>query len=138
MEIDKTGLDSRLFDALSVTSRRRYAYAYNLQTGVSRWSKHIAEDFDMPGEYILNALEIWGSLVHPEDRAKYFEDFQAIYEGKKDDHVMDYRVMDKKGNYVMCSCRGTISRGENGEPDLFAGSIVNYGIAELVDPTTNL
>lgn len=138
MEIDKTGLDSRLFDALAVTSRRRYAYAYNLQTGVSRWSKHVSEDFDMPGEYILNALEIWGNLLHPEDRAKYFEDFKAIYEGKKDNHVMDYRVMDKKGNYVMCSCRGTISRGENGEPDLFAGSIVNYGIAELVDPTTNL
>lgn len=53
MGLDKTGLDSRIFDALSVTSRRRYVYACNMQTGVSRWSQHIIEGFDMPGEYFI-------------------------------------------------------------------------------------
>lgn len=138
MEFDKTGLDSRIFDALSVTSRKRYVYACNMQTGVSRWSQHVAEDFDMPGEYLLNADEKWGRLLHPEDREKFFEDVRAIFAGEKDDHVLDYRVLDRDGNYVMCTCRGMVSRGENGEPDLFAGSIVNHGITELVDATTNL
>ena len=138
MGLDKTGLDSRIFDALSVTSRRRYVYACNMQTGVSRWSQHIVEDFDMPGEYFMNADELWGRLLHPEDREKYFEDIRAIFNGEKDDHVLDYRVLDKNGNYVMCTCRGTVSRGENGEPDLFAGTILNHGITELVDATTNL
>ena len=138
MGLDKTGLDSRIFDALSVTSRRRYVYACNMQTGVSRWSQHIVEDFDMPGEYFMNADELWGRLLHPEDREKYFEDIRAIFNGEKDNHVLDYRVLDKNGNYVMCTCRGTVSRGENGEPDLFAGTILNHGITELVDATTNL
>lgn len=138
MGLDKTGLDSRIFDALSVTSRRRYVYACNMQTGVSRCSQHIVEDFDMPGEYFMNADELWGRLLHPEDREKYFEDIRAIFNGEKDDHVLDYRVLDKNGNYVMCTCRGTVSRGENGEPDLFAGTILNHGITELVDATTNL
>lgn len=138
MGLDKAGLDSRIFDALSVTSRKRYVYACNMQTGVSRWSQHIVEDFDMPGEYFMNADELWGRLLHPEDREKYFEDIRAIFNGEKDDHVLDYRVLDKNGNYVMCTCRGTVSRGENGEPDLFAGTILNHGITELVDATTNL
>ena len=138
MGLDKTGLDSRIFDALSVTSRKRYVYACNMQTGVSRWSQHIVDDFDMPGEYFMNADELWGRLLHPEDREKYFEDIRAIFNGEKDDHVLDYRVLDKNGNYVMCTCRGTVSRGENGEPDLFAGTILNHGITELVDATTNL
>lgn len=138
MGLDKTGLDSRIFDALSVTSRRRYVYACNMQTGVSRWSAHIANDFDMPGEYFNNADELWGRLLHPEDREKYFEDIRAIFNGEKDDHVLDYRVLDKNGNYVMCTCRGTVSRGKNGEPDLFAGTILNHGITELIDATTNL
>lgn len=138
MQLDTTGLDSRIFDALSVTSRKRYVYACNMQTGVSRWSQHVSEDFDMPGEYLLNADEKWGRLLHPEDREMFFEDVRAIFAGEKDDHVLDYRVLDRNGNYVMCTCRGMVSRGENGEPDLFAGSIVNHGITELVDATTNL
>lgn len=138
MELDRTGLDSRIFDALSESSRRRYIYACNMQTGVSRWSKHISEDFDMPGGYLTDALELWGSLLHPEDRGVFFEDLRAIAAGEKNNHMLDYRVMDKNGNYVMCTCRGMVSRGKNGEPDLFAGSITNHGITERVDATTNL
>ena len=51
MELDRTGLESRIFDALSVTSRRRYVYVCNMQTEVSRWSKYAAEDFELPGEF---------------------------------------------------------------------------------------
>ncbi len=138
MELDKTGLDSRIFNAISETSRKRYVYVYNLQTGVSRWSQHVTEDFDMPGEYVLNVAEVWGGLIHPDDRGRFFDDMNALLEGAKDNHVMDYRILDKFGNYVMCTCRGVVSRGKDGEPDLFAGSIINHGITELVDATTNL
>jgi len=54
MSLDKTGLESRIFDGLSITSRRKYIYACNMQTGVSRWSKHAIEDFGMPSEYFLS------------------------------------------------------------------------------------
>lgn len=138
MGLDKSGLDSRIFDALSVSSRKRYIYAYNVETGVSRWSKHIEEDFDMPGGYIMDAQQKWGSLLHPEDREKYYQDLQSILNGEKDEHILDYRVLDRAGNYVMCTCRGTAIRGVNGEPDMFAGTIVNHGITEFVDATTNL
>lgn len=138
MELDKTGLDTRIFDAFEISSRKNYVYAYNMQTGVSRWSKYAAEDFEIPSGYFKDAEKIWGSLLHPDDRDAYFEDLQAIFEGKKDDHILDYRVKDRSGNYVMCSCRGMVVRGKDGEPDLFAGSIVNHGIAELIDATTNL
>ena len=56
MNLDKTGLESRIFDGLSVTSRRKYIYASNMQTGVSRWSKHAIEDFGMPSEYFVMVL----------------------------------------------------------------------------------
>ena len=138
MELDRTGLDSRIFDALAVTSRRRYVYACNMQTGVSRWSKYAAEDFNLPGEYFKDADKHWGELLHPEDREIYMEDIRAIFAGEKDDHVLDYRVKDKSGNYVMCTCRGMVVRGHGTEPDYFAGTIVNHGFTELVDATTNL
>ena len=138
MNLDKTGLESRIFDGLSITSRRKYIYACNMQTGVSRWSKHAIEDFGMPSEYFVDGAQIWGEKLHPDDRERYFEDIHEVFSGKKDTHNLDYRVLDKEGNYVMCTCRGVVVRGENGEHDLFVGSITNHGITELVDPTTNL
>lgn len=138
MGLDTTGLDSSIFDALEETSRRRYIFACNMQTGVSRWSRQITEDFDMPGGYFENADTTWGRLLHPEDRVRYEEDIRAIFNGEKDDHRLDYRVLDRDGNYVMCTCRGKVVRGKDGEPDLFAGAILNHGITDLVDATTNL
>lgn len=138
MELDRTGLDSRIFDALAITSRRRYAYVVNMQTKVSRWSKYAVEDFNLPGEYLIDGHKEWGANIHPDDVEAYFADLKAVFTGEKDTHEMDYRVMDKSGNYVLCTCRGVVSRGKDGEPDLFAGSILNHGISEMIDPTTNL
>ncbi len=138
MDIDKTGLESRIFDALSITSRKRYIYACNMQTKVSRWSGYAVEDFELPGEYFGNTSEVWGERLHPEDREAYFEDLKQVLSGKKKKHVLDYRVKDKHGNYVMCTCQGVIVSGQDNEPDLFVGSITNHGITERIDPTTNL
>lgn len=138
MGLDKTGLDSSIFDALEETSRRRYIFACNMQTGVSRWSRQITEDFDMPSGYLENAATTWGRLLHPDDRVQYEADIRAIFNGEKDVHRLDYRVLDRDGNYVMCTCRGKVVRGKDGEPDLFAGAILNHGISDLVDATTNL
>ena len=138
MDLDKTGLDSRIFEGLSITSRRRYIYACNMKTNVSRWSAYAVEDFNLPGEFFEDAGKVWGERLHPEDREMYFNDLEEVFSGKKDTHMLDYRIKDRDGNYVMCTCQGVVVRGEKGEPDLFVGSITNHGITELIDPTTNL
>ena len=138
MKLDTTGLESRIFEGLSITSRRKYMYACNMRTNVSRWSTYAVEDFGLPGEYFTEADKVWGEHIHPDDREAYFEDIRAVFAGEKNTHNLEYRVLDKEGNYVMCTCRGVVVRGENGEHDLFVGSITNHGITELVDATTNL
>lgn len=138
MKLDTTELESRIFEGLSITSRRKYMYAYNMQTKVSRWSSYAVEDFGLPGEYFTNPEKVWGDCIHPDDREIYLEDIREVFSGNKDTHNLEYRVLDKDGNYVMCTCRGVVVRGKNGEHDLFVGSITNHGITELVDPTTNL
>ncbi len=138
MSLDKTELDSRLFDGFADSSRRRYVYLSNMQTGISRWSKNIVEDFGLPGEYIENAVQVWGEHVHPDDRELYFKDLEEVFSGKKDHHELDYRARNKDGEYVMCTCRGHVIKGSEGEADLFMGSIENHGIMDNVDATTNL
>jgi PAS domain S-box-containing protein len=109
-----------------------------MQTNISRWSKSAVDYFGLPGEYMEKADEIWESYIHPDDREVYRRDIEAVFSGKKKYHELEYRVRNREGNYVICTCKGVILYGENGEPDLFAGTLSNHGIISNIDATTNL
>lgn len=47
-------------------------------------------------------------------------------------------MRNRLGEYVVCTCRGMVLRGDDTAPDLFAGTITNHGIVDEVDPVTNL
>ena len=138
MEIDKSYLDTRTFTAFAETSRHQYVYLCNMQTGVSRWSKNAVDYFGLPGEYMLEAGKIWAEHVHPDDRETYIKDIEQVFSGKKHKHELEYRAKNKEGNYVVCTCRGIVLKGKNGEPDLFAGTLLNHGIMDNIDPNTGL
>ena len=78
MELDKSGLNNVLFEAFDDISSRRHIYLCNMQTGVSRWSVGAVEYFGLPGEYMLDAGNIWAEHVHPEERQAYMEDIEAV------------------------------------------------------------
>lgn len=131
--IDKSGLDSRIFDAFSQTSINRYAYICNMETNVSRWSVQAVKDFDLPYEYMYDAGKIWEEHIHPDDCKEYEEDIEAVFSGKKECHDLTYRARLKNGKYIKCRCEGYVLRGRTAkEPNLFAGILtrvdeaVNY------------
>lgn len=138
MNLDTTGLDNRIFTAFSETSARRYIYVCNLATNVSHWSKNAVDYFGFEGEYIYDFGSSWEALIHPDDVEIYRKDISAFFAGKKKNHYAEYRVRNAEGEYVFVTCRGIILKGENGESDLFAGTLINHGIADFVDPVTGL
>lgn len=137
MTLDLSGLDSRIFDALSEATDRQYYYICNLSTNVSRWSRKAVDYFGLPGEYMYDAALIWANLLHSDDRAAFLNDIAAVFYASKPAHSMEYRVRTPDGNYVLCSCHGSVKKGEAGEPDLFVGTITNHGVIENVDSVTN-
>ena len=138
MNLDTIGLDNRIFTAFSETSARRYIYVCNLATNVSRWSKNAVDYFGFEGEYIYDFGSSWEALIHPDDVEIYRKDISAFFAGKKKNHYAEYRVRNAEGEYVFVTCRGIILKGENGESDLFAGTLINHGVADFVDPVTGL
>lgn len=138
LALDRTGLDDRTFLAISNVSERMYIYLCNMSTNVSRWSRNAVDYFGLPGEYMLDAGIIWEEHIHPEDRAMYHADIKNVFSGKQQRHDLEYRARNKYGDYVVCTCSGTVQRGADGEPDFFVGTIVNHGIIDTVDPVTNL
>lgn len=138
MKLDISGLDSQIFSAISDTSNRRYVYMCNMDTNVSRWSKGAVEYFGLPGEYMFDAGSIWEEHIHPDDRPVYHQQIDDIFSGRSRRHYFEYRAKNKKGEYVTCTCTGTVLKGEDGKPDFFAGTIENHGIMDNVDATTGL
>lgn len=127
--LDKSSLTGAIFAAFAATSDSTYIYICNLNTNVSRWSKTAVDYFGLPGEYMLDAGKIWLGFVHPDDRAAYAEDIDAVFSGKKRMHDVTYRARNKNGEYVTCVCKGVVTEDEAGQPALFAGTMTNLGAA---------
>lgn len=138
MEIDKTGLLDRTFEVTSLTNSRCYLFAVNMSTRVSRWSQNAVEYFNLPDNYIYQASLLWENLVHPDDLADNQNAYNTLWNHLADRQEFEFRVRNKNGEYVFCSCIAIIIKGENGDPDLLTGTIINHGIQEYIDPITNL
>lgn len=136
--LDVTGLDERIFPVLSEASHKMYIFVTNMETDVTRWSKNAMEFLALDSEYDLATGDRWKSRIHPDDIVNYQKEIDAVYAGKKKTFTLTYRIKDLNGSYVSCTGHGQIIKGDSERPELFAGTIVNHGIADKVDSVTNL
>ncbi|NHM13578.1 EAL domain-containing protein [Xiamenia xianingshaonis] len=136
--LDVSGLTDRTFAAFASTSERNYIFLCNMDTGVSRWSLNAVQYFDLPSEYMFEGGWIWESRIHPHDRQMYHDDIESVFSGRSQAHNLEYRVKNRLGEYVVCTCRGVVLKGDGEDPDYFAGTISNHGIIDEVDSITGL
>ena len=127
----------QLYEAL-VESTDDYLYVCNMKTGVFHYPKAMVEEFDLPGEVVENAAAVWGSKVHEDDRQAFLESNQEIVDARTTRHWVEYRALNRKGEWVRLRCRGRAILDAKGKPTLFAGFITNLGKKSKVDPLTGL
>lgn len=131
-------LENELFDVFAESSNHVYIYVCDVKRDMSRWSTHAVDFFDLPGEYMEHAGEIWIEKIHPDDREIYKKEIDDIFAGRKSKHKCEYRAINKEGNYVWLECRGTVVFDEEGAPKLFAGMMTRLDARNKYDPLTNL
>ena len=136
--LNLSGLTDRVFDAMCLISEEYYPYLNNLETNVTRVAPAMAEFFGLESEFIDDFATVWMEHVHPDDMQEYVSDLSATMAGRKKYHFCRYRARAKNGEYVQVTCRGGIYHGRDGEPDVFAGYLVNHGTIGTVDPATGL
>lgn len=136
-EVDFIYDKDKLYDAL-VQSTDSYIYVSNIKTGVFRYPKAMVEEFDLPGEVVENAAQVWGDKVHPHDKKAFLESNQEIADGRTDFHNVEYRAKNRYGEWVWMRCRGHVEYDENGEAVLFAGMISNLGRKKKIDHISGL
>lgn len=135
---DDFEISDRIFDAFSMLNEGRYFFIENLDKDRTLWSQGALRDLGLPSEHIDNCRDYWKTRVHPDDLEAFTDDIDQVYNGSKHHRVMQYRVRNATGDYVLCRARGfRIDGGEN-EPSLYVGELVNHSLAETVDAATGL
>lgn len=82
---------------------------------------------------MYDASSVLKQYIYPEDREIFTAEMEAIFEGKRLSHSLEYRLRNKRGEYILCSSRGHVLQGEGETPSIFAGTIVNCGVMESGD-----
>lgn len=129
------GLDD-LYDALS-DSTDSYIYMANLNTNKAVFSKSFSRDFDFPSGIVTDPDSYLLPIVHPDDRQKYMDANIRTFSGETDYHLVEYRVKNRKGEWIWVSCRGKVTRKPDGAV-LFTGFINNMGAISKIDPQTGM
>lgn len=126
-----------VYDAL-VRSTDDYLYVGDLKKNIYLITDNAIRDFELPGRIIENLLPIWGSLIHEDDQTMYFGALEQLMAGETDEHNIEYRVRNRKGEWVWLHCRGVLRRNEEGVPILFAGIITELQNKGKIDYITGL
>ena len=135
---DDFEISDRIFDAFSMLNEGRYFFIENLDKHRTLWSQGALRDLGLPSEHIDNCRDYWKTRVHPDDLEAFTDDIDLIINGTKHRRVMQYRVCNAAGDYVLCRARGFRVDGDGNVPSLYVGELVNHSLAETVDAATGL
>ena len=135
---DDFEISDRVFDAFSMLNEGRYFFIENLDKHRILWSQGALRDLGLPSEHIDNYRDYWKTRVHPDDLEACIDDIDQVYNGTKHRRVMQYRVRNAAGGYVLCRARGFRIDGDGNVPSLYVGELVNHSLVETVDAVTGL
>ena len=63
-------------------------------------SQNVEEILGFSSSYFLDQPNAWSSRIHPEDREKVFDRFDAILNGERSRVIYEYRFKRKNGSYI--------------------------------------
>lgn len=135
---DDFEISDRIFDAFSMLNEGRYFFIENLDKDRTLWSQGALRDLGLPSEHIDSCRDFWKTRVHPDDLEAYANDINQIFNGSKHRRVMQYRMRNAAGDYVLCRARGFRIDGDGNAPSLYVGELVKHSLAETVDAATGL
>ncbi len=75
----------------------------------------------------------WLKLIHPDDRARYREDFVAHLRGETEHFESEYRIADKDGKFHWVLARGLAHRNQQGRAVRIVGSIGDITARKLAE-----
>ncbi len=126
------------FDLIKRTTDA-YLFCADMKTNTVMLSPNLVQDFDLPGEVLHDFDQYWSPMIHPEERGPYMASMRAIMSNRNVyEHFLEYRVKNRKGEYVWICCRGRVGLEHDGSPLVFTGMITRMTQRNQADEVTGL
>ena len=116
----------------------QFSFYKNFETGESVWSKEAVEYWGFPGCKVNNTKEIMKRIIHPEDKGYLKQEFEQVFHKIKETFYSSFRMKNAKGDYELCTCKGSIDCDENGKVCIFKGVLTVHKGEKEQDVITEL
>lgn len=99
----------------------------------------LENDYDLRGNGKgMNKIADIEAVVHLADRGKLREDLGKAADGMKKRHNMTYRWINRRGDIIWVSSRGTVVNDDKGKPFVMIGRVSDKTLQYMYHPLTKL
>ncbi len=126
------------FDLLKRTTDA-YMLVIDLETDMAMVSASMVQDFGLSGEHMEHFANEWLPLIHREERGPYLAAMRGILEKHSlYETSLEYRVKNRKGEYIWISSRGRVGTDRDGKPIIYVAMLRRMAQRNQADELTGL
>ncbi|NJJ35634.1 EAL domain-containing protein [Clostridioides difficile] len=125
-----------IFFELLSQSTEDYIFFWDINRNKFKISSAVFDEFNLSKDVDSDVVNCWSKIIYPDDVQVWEEDIQALIDGKKDEHNLEYRLINKYGEVVWISCRGKAYISEDKKTIVLVGRIKNIGEKNKFDSIT--
>ncbi|CZR96130.1 MULTISPECIES: GGDEF and EAL domain-containing protein [unclassified Clostridioides] len=125
-----------IFFELLSQSTEDYIFFWDINRNKFKISSAVFDEFNLSKDVDSDVVNCWSKIIYPDDVQVWEDDIQALIDGKKDEHNLEYRLINKYGEVVWISCRGKAYISEDKKTIVLVGRIKNIGEKNKFDSIT--
>ncbi|HDX7085080.1 TPA: phosphodiesterase PdcB [Clostridioides difficile] len=125
-----------IFFELLSQSTEDYIFFWDINRNKFKISSAIFDEFNLSKEIESDLVNCWSKIVYPDDVQIWKDDIQELLDGKKGEHNLEYRLINKYEEIVWISCRGKVYVSDDSKTILLVGRIKNIGEKNKFDSIT--
>ncbi|HBF4081555.1 TPA: GGDEF and EAL domain-containing protein [Clostridioides difficile] len=125
-----------IFFELLSQSTEDYIFFWDINGNKFKISSAIFDEFNLSKEIESDLVNCWSKIVYPDDVQIWKDDIQELLDGKKGEHNLEYRLINKYEEIVWISCRGKVYVSDDPKTILLVGRIKNIGEKNKFDSIT--
>lgn len=125
-----------IFFELLYQSTEDYIFFWDINRNKFKISSAIFDEFNLSKEIESDLVNCWSKIVYPDDVQIWKDDIQELLHGKKGEHNLEYRLINKYEEIVWISCRGKVYVSDDPKTIFLVGRIKNIGEKNKFDSIT--
>ncbi|HBF0199402.1 TPA: GGDEF and EAL domain-containing protein [Clostridioides difficile] len=125
-----------IFFELLSQSTEDYIFFWDINRNKFKISSAIFDEFNSSKEIESDLVNCWSKIVYPDDVQIWKDDIQELLHGKKGEHNLEYRLINKYKEIVWISCRGKVYVSDDPKTIFLVGRIKNIGEKNKFDSIT--